>query len=263
MKHIVLSISALCALAAVAVDTANETPEQRAARIAARNERVMKNAGGFIVRPGTGKVVIASCKGAADLTLFSAEIADMKEKTKIAIVPIDLEDAVFSLPGARALMESVSADIACFFIDDPAYPLSLYAPEANWAVVNVAKLKADNPTADRLALRCRKMLARAMTFALGASFRGNLASPMQTVTDLNALDAMAVDRISIFDYNNILQHLPKIGVSPTRKTTYKAACREGWAPQPTNEYQKAIWEQVHSIPTKPLKIEFDPKTDTK
>ena len=259
MKRIVLFISALCALTAVAVDTTKETPEQRAARIAARNERVMKNAGGFIIRQGTGKVVIASCRGAADLSLFGAEIADMKEKTKIAVVPINLEDAAFSLPGVRALMGSVSADIACFFIDDPAYPLSLYAPEANWVVVNVAKLKADSPNAERLALRCRKMLARSMTFALGASFRNNLASPMQTVTDLKTLDEMAVDRISIFDYNNILQHLPKIGVTPTRKTTYKAACREGWAPAPTNEYQKAIWDEVHALPKTPMKIEFDPK----
>ena len=29
-----------------------------------------------------------------------------------------------------------------------------------------------------------------------------------------------------------------------RRATYKQACLEGWAPTPTNDYQKAIWESV-------------------
>ena len=56
-------------------------------------------------------------------------------------------------------------------------------------------------------------------------------------------------------------------------TTF-SACREdcklpfggdgkapGWAPQPTNEVQRAIWDKVHAIPDKPLTIEFNPKKD--
>ena len=41
--------------------------------------------------------------------------------------------------------------------------------------------------------------------------------------------------------------------------TYRQACQEGWAPAPKNDEQKAIWNQVHAIPDKPIKIEFDPK----
>ena len=37
-----------------------------------------------------------------------------------------------------------------------------------------------------------------------------------------------------------------------------AVCQEGWAPPPTNEYQRAIWNDVHKIPEKPMKIDFDP-----
>ena len=43
--------------------------------------------------------------------------------------------------------------------------------------------------------------------------------------------------------------------------THKKACQEGWAPAPTNDVQKAIWEKVHAIPDKPMTIEFDPKKD--
>ena len=49
------------------------------------------------------------------------------------------------------------------------------------------------------------------------------------------------------------------GMTPTRIASYKKACQEGWAPAPTNDVQKAIWEKVHAVPATPMKIEFDPK----
>jgi len=38
----------------------------------------------------------------------------------------------------------------------------------------------------------------------------------------------------------------------------REACQEGWAPAPTNDIQKAIWNEVRQLPAKPIKIEFDP-----
>lgn len=34
-------------------------------------------------------------------------------------------------------------------------------------------------------------------------------------------------------------------------------------PAPTTDDQKAIWNEIHAPPTDPLKITFDPNTDTK
>ena len=49
-----------------------------------------------------------------------------------------------------------------------------------------------------------------------------------------------------------------MGITPYRRTTYREACQEGWAPQPTNDVQKAIWEQVKADkergPTNPITI---------
>ena len=53
----------------------------------------------------------------------------------------------------------------------------------------------------------------------------------------------------------------KRGIPPIRSDTYKLACQEGWVPEPTNDVQRTIWKQVHSIPDKPITIEFDPKKD--
>jgi len=49
------------------------------------------------------------------------------------------------------------------------------------------------------------------------------------------------------------------GVMPARKGTYESACQEGWADEPKDKYQQAIWDKVHAIPKNPMKIEFDPK----
>ena len=33
---------------------------------------------------------------------------------------------------------------------------------------------------------------------------------------------------------------------PYIESTYRKACREGWAPAPTNDVQKAIWEDINA-----------------
>ena len=40
------------------------------------------------------------------------------------------------------------------------------------------------------------------------------------------------------------RNLNALGFKPRRRLTYRRACQEGWAPAPTNEFQKAVWEQV-------------------
>ena len=50
-----------------------------------------------------------------------------------------------------------------------------------------------------------------------------------------------------------------LGAYVKRRTSYQKACEEGWAPLPTNDVQKAIWDKVHAVPKNPMKIEFDPK----
>ena len=38
--------------------------------------------------------------------------------------------------------------------------------------------------------------------------------------------------------------MKKKNIGRTRRASYKVACEEGWAPAPTNDFQKAIWEKV-------------------
>ena len=41
-----------------------------------------------------------------------------------------------------------------------------------------------------------------------------------------------------------LKNLRRFGIKPYYRCSYKAAVKQGWAPAPTNEVQKAIWDAV-------------------
>ncbi|MCL2104224.1 MAG: hypothetical protein FWH21_04115, partial [Kiritimatiellaeota bacterium] len=58
------------------------------------------------------------------------------------------------------------------------------------------------------------------------------------------LDALKPQTISPEPMNKIMAQAAKLGISPGRMTSYRRAVEEGWAPAPTNDFQKAIWEEV-------------------
>ena len=80
---------------------------------------------------------------------------------------------------------------------------------------------------------------------------------MQTVTKPEDLDKILNEGMAFDALGGIMNNLRTLGVTQPHKTTYRKACMEGWAPAPTNDYQKVIWEELHAKPTNPLKIKFD------
>ena len=95
-----------------------------------------------------------------------------------------------------------------------------------------------------------------MTFGGGVSQFKN--SPMQAVANPEDLDKVLVDGLPYDALAGILHNLKSAGGTISHKATYRKACIDGWAPAPTNDYQKVIWEEIHAKPTNPIKIKFDP-----
>ena len=81
------------------------------------------------------------------------------------------------------------------------------------------------------------------------------------ITSLKGLDNIDSEAVSPEPAPKIAKHLTKLGILPFKRVTYRQACQEGWAPPPQNEFQKSIWQKVHSIPDNPITIEYDPKKD--
>ena len=62
---------------------------------------------------------------------------------------------------------------------------------------------------------------------------------------LVALFALCGNEVPDMSAVMILRHGSKpLNVPPLRKAQYIVAAREGWAPAPTNDIQKAIWNRV-------------------
>ena len=162
-------------------------------------------------------------------------------------------------------VKASGASAAVFVMSDPALPVLLAAPEEHWALVNVAAMAEGLPSGilgeAMMKTRFRSELWRGFALACGGQ------SSMSSVSVFNAADMASLDTTdaSAISYDvvqragNYLRNA--LRVTPPRIVTYRIACQEGWAPAPTNDVQRTIWNQVHAIPDKPITIEFDPKRD--
>ena len=220
---------------------------------------MMRRHGGTIRKPGSarGRVLFVNAQTRVTAAGLKAAFDEIDSNIHPDWVLKEVESVKLSNPSSD--IKRLGGNVGIVLADAPDHPALVVAPEDGWAVVNVAAL-AEGADAVTLASRVRKELLRAFALAGGCSFmaRGGivLRADVRTPRDLDSIreESYGVDAL-----NTLNQQLPYYGVMPWIQTTYKKACREGWAPAPTNEFQKAIWDKVHAIPKNPMKIEFNPK----
>lgn len=179
-----------------------------------------------------------------------------KEKMeKILKTPIAFTNGTFSFPSPK-----IVGELSLYIIDDEKMPMSLIAPESRWAFVNVAPLFKGNGEKEAfLTARVMKEMARIGCLVLGgisSTYRDNL---LGFVDSPEGLDKFESDSLPIDGTMRCTRYLLGLGVKPWRDVTYRKACEEGWAPAPTNDIQKAIWDKVHEMPAEPLKIKPETK----
>ena len=159
-----------------------------------------------------------------------------------------------------AMPTNVAARIVVVAMDS--VPALLAAPEEAWAQVNVKPLLADNPDETTLRQRTIKEMWRALGLSLGCAYSATQPCVMSEVRSLSDLDAipriMGPEAQSKVDVT-----ARRRGVVPIQYVSYRQACEEGWAPAPTNDVQKAIWDKVHAMPTEPIKIKPEEKKTEK
>lgn len=263
-KIIVVSMVALIAAGTFAQSAAVAkkkalTAEERAARKALMMERMLKHTGGRIVRPGTkaGKVVYVNCQTRASKAWISESIAYFSD---VARFNIEMEEGKFDFKKPE-----IRGNASLFIIDDPDMPSFLVAPEARWAMVNVYQLAKDAKPAFFQA-RVKKQLTRGFAALCGAMNSGYPNALTGGITDVKQLDRFVDARLPVDVIARFAPYMQPYGVTPAIITTYRKACQEGWAPAPTNDYQKAIAEAIAKEktetlkgPANPRKIKFDPK----
>lgn len=230
--------------------------EERRARVYAISYRKY---GGLVVKEGSGKgcVYFVNAQKRVPTTEFKKPIAEISKAARLSYEIKDGEPV--TVETASAARNRLGLGVAVFIVDNPSYPALLPAPEDGWAIVNVARLAADNPEPDKLARRLRKECARAYAFVSGAANVNQHGGVMGAVAGIEGLDALPGDLLPRESILKFEPQLKLLGVEPYVQASYRTACEKGWAPAPTNDVLKAIWDDVHAAPTKPIIIKPETK----
>ena len=131
-------------------------------------------------------------------------------------------------------------------------------------MVNVAPLaKGAGEKPQFFAARVQKELTRGFCLLAGAQNSGYPDALVGCMTKPEDLDRFMDCRLPIDVMNRFAPYLKGYGITPRVYSTYRKACEEGWAPAPTNDVQKAIWDKVHAMPTEPIKIKPEEKKTEK
>lgn len=145
--------------------------------------------------------------------------------------------------GLKALSDKNTAAVIVIGASE-GYPTLLVAPESRWALVNVSALAERGVSATTLSERTQKEIWRAAGILMGAAnsnFEHCLLKPVFSTSDL---DALKMQTLSPEPFGKMLVHAQKMGMKAIRTTTYRKAVEEGWAPLPTNDFQRAIWSEL-------------------
>lgn len=226
------------------------TPAEQKERRQKFFEAKMRHTGGWIVQPGSqrGSIVFYDCQAT-----FKPEAIDKTVKELVQGFKYDIRreklDAAPTSKAMKEFLKSKGTDFAIFLIDDKDDPntISVY-PEQRYAVINATAVGGKD-------IRFQRELKRTFGWLCGAVNSTYPASLMSPVLGPIDIDSFVNDDFSIDIIQRMELYLKGYEVKPSRTVTYAAAVQEGWAPQPTNEFQKAAWDRVRAIPTKPIKIE--------
>ena len=228
------------------------TLERKAKLEAVVNQRV----GGFLEKPGTakGSIVYVNCQQKAPKSWIDESIAYFSEVTKFKV---NYSEGTFDIKAPKVVGEA-----SIFIIEDETLPPILVAPENKWALVNITPIaKEQRPIF--FEQRTKKELSRAFAYLCGATGSKYERSLTRGITSQAELDKNYDYELPMDIVQRFWDYMKPLGVLPAQRATYLKACEEGWAPAPTNDVQKAIWDKVHAMPTEPIKIKPEEKKVSK
>ena len=228
-------------------------------QIKARDERVLKKTGGFIHQAAEGpQTLLVDARAKPTATLD--EVARVyKLATHLdAQVAKEARGDTPPLEFAKAKMSAAKPLMLVMVVDGvPGQPILSVFPEERVGIVNADKLKGgDDPSAPEM--RVMKETWRAIGFVGGLGFSPAENDIMQPLYSLKELDANRYPFIQPMNMARMYKMWKRFGVKKERRIPYRVAVQEGWAAQPTNDYQRAVWEQVKADkergPTNPITI---------
>jgi hypothetical protein len=248
-----VTIAVSCCLTVAAQTATPPTPQTPAPKTAPRRAttpemraKILARTGGMLQSKAEGpKLLFLNAQKRVPARAIDGPIEQIGKGLSLSAIRKDAPDTVDPIKGALAALQDKEGVAAVVVVaDSEGYPSLLIAPEARWAMVNVAALGGKDVSAATLADRTSKEVWRAFGYLMGAAHTSFEHCLLKTVLSPTDLDGFRVTTLCPEPFNNILAHAQALGMKPFRMTTYRKAVEEGWAPPPTNDFQKAIWEEL-------------------
>lgn len=219
--------------------------------------------GGLISPKTNGKTFLLIDARGADDGFLDGYVEDLKRVFHVPLTAVRKDPPAEAdlFAAANGNKTAMSPAVVMIVKRDKAPVLSIY-PEEAVGVVNVSALsdKDANVCRDRMA----KEVSRAIGLTLGAyvsagptgRVSGGVLMPVHSPKDLDAIEGIG---FSTMQNNGAYAAVKSLGLQAAKPVPYAVAVKHGWAPAPTNDIQKAIWDKVHAMPTAPLKIKPEAK----
>ena len=184
-----------------------------------------------------------------------------KTNVKVERSPLKAGETAFDR-AAAALSDGKVGYAIAIVENDADRGLSVY-PEERVAAINASRYRGgDDPLKPET--RLHKEIWRALGFVAGIGYAQFENDVLQPVFSVAKLDGLTYQVMQPMNFQKMYSTLSKLGVTRSRRIPYRVAVQEGWAANPTNDYQRAVWEQVKAEkdrkPSNPIKANFDPKT---
>ena len=236
------------------------TPEQ----IAANKERFLKRTGGIVEGETKGKYYLFVDATKGEKVDHSRTVSQVQMGCGI-VAKCESANIANNAPFkyAKNLLSSRSdvGGITLIYDGSEDEPIESIYPMDKITLINATPLKKTK--SNLYPKRINAMMWRGVSFNAGGVMPFGTECVMRnifTVEDIDALKAVAA-------YPGVTQlvmnNAPIFEFAQKKRGLYYVACAEGWASEPTNDYQRVIWERAKAEqkqePTKGLKIEFDPR----
>lgn len=204
----------------------------------------LAHAGGFVKLAASGPAItLVSVQSRVKAAVLEETLETMRKHTRLPYALADRKGTAAITAATETLAgEGVGAVIVV--ADEEGWPPLLVAPEARWAVVNVAALETKGVSPEVYESRVKKTLWRALGYVMGAANSAFPSCVLKSVFKPEDLDGIKIEMLCPEPFGKLMTQGKLLGMVPATQATYRKACEDGWAPAPTNDVQRAIWDEI-------------------
>ena len=228
MKRMSLIIAILTTLVSFAILAENVVKAE------AKRRRDGIPSGGYLELPNKGnKLQVINLNGVCPTDLFQKAVENVR---KVLHYPFDCS--------STNIMSKLNKEVAAYvvIVEKPNQPMIICAPEEYYSEVNISSLAYDSPNNFIFQRRLEKAILRGFGYAFGCGNSSVTPCIMNHIDSVKDLDKLRLT-LGPESLGKVLRGAQKRGCQARKYVSYRKACKEGWAPAPTNGIQKAIWNK--------------------